>query len=168
MTMNGFFASLFAEMGARRRRMRAVFGDRGQALMEFLVLGGLLLGSLGLFVRDGMIDKAPWGFAVPLVFLIGFLVIDARRQARQAQQTEQTEQTEQTQQAQQTQETPNSAETEQAKTSGRHDWIVVLWSFGCALLGVGAFMLAWTSQTRAPAQQEWQPPREAVDVDISP
>lgn len=159
MTMNGFFASLFAEMGARRRRMRAVFGDRGQALMEFLVLGGLLLGSLGLFVRDGMIDKAPWGFAVPLVFLIGFLVIDARRQAQQAQQAQQT---------QETQETQNSAETEQAKTSGRHDWIVVLWSFGCALLGAGAFMLAWTNQTRAPAQQEWQPPREAVDVDISP
>ncbi len=98
---------------------------------------------------------------LPLVFLIGFLAIDARRQARQAQQI------------QQTQETQNSAETEQAKTeqaktSARNDWIVLLWSFGCALLGVGAFMLAWTSQTRAPTQQEWQPPREAVDVDISP
>src|SRR6185503_1733454 len=82
MTMNGFFASLFAEMGARRRRMRAAFGDRGQALVEFLVLGGLLLGSLGLFVREGMADKAAWGFALPPVFVIGFLAIDARRQAQ--------------------------------------------------------------------------------------
>ena len=144
MTMNGFFASLFAEMGARRRRMRAAFGDRGQALVEFLVLGGLLVGSLGLFVREGMIAKAAWGFALPPVFVIGFLAIDARRQAQ------------------------NKAGAEEAKTSVRYDWIVLLWSFACALLGVGAFMLAWTSQPRVAPQQDWQPPREAVDVDISP
>lgn len=144
MKMSGFFASLFAEMGARRRRMRAAFGDRGQALVEFLVLGGLLLGSLGLFVREGMIDKAPWGLALPVVFVIGFFAIDARRQAQ------------------------NKALAEDAKMSTRYDWIVLLWSFSCALLGVGAFMLAWTGQAHVAPQQDWRPPREAVDVDIAP
>ena len=135
---------MFAEMGARRRRLRAVFGDRGQALVEFLVLGGLMVGSLGLFVREGMIRTAPWGFGLPIVFVIGFAFIEARRQARLR------------------------AGAEAAKTSTRNDWIVILWGFGCALLGVAAFVLAWTGQTRTAPQQEWQPPREAVDVDISP
>ena len=144
MAMNGFFASMFAEMGARRRRLRSAFGDRGQALLEFLVLGGLLVGSLGLFVREGMIRTAPWGFALPLVFVIGFLAIDARRQAQL------------------------KANADEAKTSTRTDWIALLWSFGCALLAVAAFVLAWTAQTHVAPQQEWQPPREAVDVDISP
>lgn len=135
---------MFAEMGARRRRMRAAFGDRGQALVEFLVLGGLAVGSLGLFVREGMIRTAPWGFALPMLFVIGFLIIDARRQAEL------------------------KAGADEAKTSTRHDWIALLWSFGCALLGVAAFVLAWTAQPHAAAQEDWQPPREAVDVDIAP
>ena len=70
--MGGFFSSLFTEMGARRRRLRAALGDRGQAMVEFLVLGGLLLGSLGLFVRAWMPAAAPWGFALPVVFVIAW------------------------------------------------------------------------------------------------
>ena len=135
---------MFGEIGARRRRMRAAFGDRGQAVAEFLVLGGLLVGSLGLVVRDGMIGAAPWGLALPLVFVIGFLAIEARRQAQ------------------------IGSEGDEAKTSARYDWIVFLWSFGCALLGVAAAVLAWTAQTHTPIQEEWVPPREAVDVDIAP
>jgi hypothetical protein len=144
MTMNGFLPVMFAEMGARRRRMRATFGDRGQALVEFLVLGGLLLGSLGLFVRVGMIRTAPWGFALPLVFVIGFLLIEARRQGAL------------------------KSATDQDKLSTQYDWIALLWSFGCALLGVAAFVLAWTANPHIEPHQDWQPPREAVDVDISP
>src|SRR5262245_2767317 len=144
MAMNGFFASMFAEMGARRRRMRASFGDRGQALVEFLVLGGLAVGSVGLFVREGMIRAAPWGFALPVVFVIGFAAIDARRQAQLK---------------------TNGDET---KTGAQYDWIVLLWSFSCALLGVAAFVLAWTAQPHVAPQEDWQPPRSAVDVDISP
>lgn len=135
---------MFAEMGARRRRMRNAFGDRGQALVEFLVLGGLLLGSLGLVVREGMIRTAPWGLAVPLAFVIGFFAIDARRQAQL------------------------KASADEGKISSRYDWIALLWSFGCALLGVAAFVLAWTAQPHVAAHEEWQPPREAVDVDIAP
>ena len=143
-TMNGFWPSLFAEMGARRRRMRATFGDRGQALVEFLVLGGLMIGSLGLFLREGMIRTAPWGFALPLVFVIGFFIIDARRQAE------------------------FKTGADEAKTSSRYDWIALLWSFGCALLGVAAFVLAWTAQPNVAPHDDWQPPRESVNVDIAP
>lgn len=135
---------MFDEMGARRRRLRAGFGDRGQALVEFLVLGGLAVGSLGLFVRPGMTHAAPWGLWLPLVFVIGFLAIEARRQAR----------------------LQHSGDG--AKTSAGFDWAVLLWCFACALLGVAAFVLAWTAQTRPPVHEDWQPPREAVDVDISP
>ena len=143
--MGGFFSSLFTEMGARRRRLRAALGDRGQALVEFLVLGGLALGSLGLFVREWMPASAPWGFAIPFVFLIGFLLIDHRRQATLA--------------------TGQAPE----QVSASYDWIALLWSFGCALAGAAAFVIAFSSAP-PPVQEEeiWTPPESSVPVDISP
>ncbi len=72
LNMGGFFSSLLAEAGARRRRLRAALGDRGQAIVEFLVLSGLALGSIGLFVREWMVDAAPRGFAIPVVFVLGY------------------------------------------------------------------------------------------------
>jgi hypothetical protein len=140
--MRGFFASLFAETGARRRRLRAAMGDRGQGLVEFLVLGGLAMGSLGLFVRDWMPAAAPWGLALPVVFVIGFLLIDARRQATLAR-----------------------AETSE-RVSQSYDWIVLGWSFGCALAGAAAFVIAFSAQPHV--EEEWAPPQSAVSVDISP
>ncbi len=85
--MGGFFTSMFAEMGARRRRLRAALGDRGQAIVEFLVLGGLAIGSLGLFVREWMPAAAPWGFWLPPIFVIGFLLIEARSRTTTARQS---------------------------------------------------------------------------------
>ena len=59
--MNAFLSALFTEMSARRRRLREVFGDYGQSLVEFFVLGGLLAGSVGLFIRPSyMPGAAPW------------------------------------------------------------------------------------------------------------
>ncbi len=143
--MSKFFLSLFAETGARRKRLRAALGDRGQALTEFLVLGGLLLGSLGLFARPWMPGAAPWGFWLPVVFFAGFLLIDARRQAVLAGQS--------------------AAE----RVAAGYDWIVLLWSLGCALAGAAAFVIAW-SAAPPPAPQEdiWAPPENAVSVDILP
>ena len=140
--MGGFFAALFTEMGARRRRLRAALGDRGQGLVEFLVLGGLAMGSLGLFVGGWMPAAAPWGFAMPVVFAIGFVLIDARRQASLA----------------------RGAASESVNQS--YDWIVLLWSLGCALAGAAAFIIAFSAQ---PHEEEiWTPPESAVSVDISP
>jgi hypothetical protein len=142
--MSGFFASLFSEMGARRRRLRAALGDRGQALAEFLVLGGLAVGSLGLLVRPWMPAAAPWGFWIPLLFVVGFVLIEIRRQAS-------------------------------AKLAGAgaptpgSDWIVLLWSFACALAGAAAFVIAWSAEPApAPEEEIWTPPESSVSVDISP
>ena len=143
--MGGFFSSLFAEMGARRRRLRAALGDRGQGIVEFLVLGGLMLGSLGLFVRDWMPAAAPWGFALPFIFVVGYGLIDARRQAQLA-----------------------SADNPE-RVSASYDWIALGWSFGCALAGAAAFVIAWTAEP-PPVQEEeiWTPPESSVSVEISP
>lgn len=143
--MGDFFSSMFSEMGARRRRLRGAFGDRPQALAEFLVLGGLAIGSLGLFVRPWMPAAAPWGFALPVVFAIGYLLIEARRQGelRAGQAVD--------------------------RVAGLYDWAAFLWSFGCALAGAAAFVIAWTAQPPAPPQEEiWTPPESTVPVEISP
>lgn len=143
--MGAFFASLFDEMGARRRRLRALLGDRGQGIAEFLLMGGLLVGSLGLFVRDWMPAAAPWGFALPFVYIAGYLLIDGRRQAGLA----------------------RSAAPE--KVSSGYDWIVLLWSLGCALAGAAAFVIAWTAEPPPPpAPDEWAPPETTVPIDIAP
>jgi len=142
--MGDFFSSLFAEMGARRRRMRQALGDRGQSLAEFLLLGGLALGSLGLFLRPWMAAAAPWGFALPLVFLIGFFAIDWRRQGAIA----------------------RGGEPE--AVSRNHDWLVLLWSLACALSGAAAFVSAWSAEPPPPPEDVWTPPENSVPVDISP
>ncbi len=143
--MNTFFSAMFAEMGARRRRLRASLGDRGQAIVEFLVLGGLVVGSLGLFMKAWMPEAAPWGFWLPLVFVLGFLLIEARRQAAAARV-----------------EAP-------AGLSAAYDWYVLLWSFACALSGAAAFVIAYTAEPPQPEEAPgWMPPESAVTVDISP
>jgi hypothetical protein len=142
--MGGFFSSMFTEMGARRKRLRSALGDRGQGLVEFAVLGGLLVGSLGLFVREWMPAAAPWGFAIPLVFVIGYLLIDTRRQASLA------------------------GGGDETRTTQRYDWIVLLWSFGCALVGAAAFVIAWSEAPPPPPPEFWTPPENSVPVDIQP
>lgn len=142
--MAGFFTSLFDELGERRRRLRLSLGDRGQAIASFAILAGLVLGSLGLFVRPWMTAVAPWGFAVPLVFVIGYLAIDWRRQSALTQ----------------------GAAPEQVTTT--YDWTARLFSFACALAGAAAFVIALTSEPEPSQTQEWTPPESAVSVDISP
>lgn len=140
----GFVSAMFAEMGARRRRLRAWFGDRGQALVEFLLLGGLALGSLGLFVRPWMAAAAPWGFALPFVFVAGYLLIEARRQAAVAR-----------------------GQPPEAVSAG-YDRAVLLWAFACALAGAAAFTLAMAAEPPPVEEEYWTPPESSVAVDIAP
>lgn len=134
---------MFSEIVARRRRQRAMLGDRGQSIAEFLVLGGLMIGSVGLVVREWMAAAAPWGFAIPVVFLLGYALIDFRRQAALAR------------------------GDDAAKVSSGYDWITFLWSFGCALAGAAAFVIAWGAEP-PPDPNSWTPPESAVPVDIAP
>lgn len=136
---------MYTEISARRRRLRSALGDRGQGLTEFLILGGLMIGSVGLFVREWMPGAAPWGFAVPFVFLLGYGLIEFRRQAALAR------------------------GDEPEKTSTNYDWLTLLWSLACALAGAAAFVIAWTAAPPVdPNDEIWSPPRSAVPVDISP
>jgi uncharacterized membrane protein YbjE (DUF340 family) len=145
-TMSGFFPAMFEEMGARRRRLRDAFGDRGQGIVEFLVLAGLFIGSIGLFVRDWMPAAAPWGLAVPLVFVVGYVLIEARRQ--QAARTD---------------------GVDPALITRRYDMYVALWCLACALLGAAAFAIAWSAQPAhtGPAP-DWTPPSNTVPTEIGP
>jgi hypothetical protein len=145
--MGGFLQAMFEEMGARRRRLREAVGDRGQGVVEFLVLAGLSVGSLGLFVRDWMPAATPWGFAVPLLFLAGYLLIEARRQ-----------------------QSLRGDGADAGGVSRRYDGFVLLWSFGCAMLGAAAFAIAWSAQpAHSGAQdQDWQPPHNTVPTEIGP
>jgi hypothetical protein len=142
--MGGFFTSLLDELGERRRRLRLSLGDRGQALASFTILAGLMLGSLGLFLRPWMSAVAPWGFAIPIVFVLGYLAIDWRRQAALAQ----------------------GGEAE--KIAAAYDWTARLFSLACALAGAAAFVIALSSEPPPPAIDDWTPPENAVSVDISP
>lgn len=107
--MGNFFSAMFDEMAMRRRRLRAAFGDRGQAIFEFLIMAGLALGSLGLLVRTWMPAAAPWGFALPFVFIIGYVLIERRRQRARA------------------------AAADHDLVQRNYDWAALLWSIACAL-----------------------------------
>lgn len=167
---------MFNEMGARRRRLRASLGDRGQALAEFLVLGGLAIGSLGLFVRPWMPAAAPWGFWVPLAFVIGYLLIEMRRRAAAAAAARAHNQAVEAAQAVARGERSDMPEVvdEDGRTvidrvAVNYDWIALLWSFSCALAGAAAFVIAWSAAPPAPVDSNaWTPPESAVPVDISP
>ncbi len=142
--MSAFSASLFSEISARRRRLRAALGDLGQGLVEFLIMGGILVGSVGLFVRPHyMPAAAPWGFAIPFVFLAGYILIDARRQAALAR------------------------DGDAAKVASGYDWVALLWCLSCALVGLAAFVVAWTAEPEVPVDPlDWTPPETALEVDI--
>jgi len=138
--VKAFFSSLFAELAARRARRREALGDRGQALLEFLVLNGLVFGSAGLFLRPWMLAAAPWGLAVPIVFLMGHTILEVRRQRRAA----------------------SAAETPKPS-----QWLALSWSLACSAAGAGAFIMAFNAAPApAPEAPAWEPPADAVPVDL--
>jgi hypothetical protein len=156
--MSGFFSEMFAEFAARRRRLRGALGDRGQGLIEFLVFGGVLVGALGLFVGPWMAAAAPWGFAVPVAFVAGYLLIEMRRQRSVAEV-----------EAPQTRD--EDGRTAVDRVAAGYDWLTLGWSLLCALLGAAAFVIAWSARPPEIDKvffDKWSPPENAVSVDISP
>lgn len=174
-------------------------GDRGQGVIEFLTLGGLVAGSLGLLLGSWMPAAAPWGFALPVVFAIGFALLERRRQValasalrRVSDSNEGLDQQELSELLAEFRSNPDqngeilaSAEANfRANTAARwqqradaasfnvsrnNDWLVVLWSLGCALAGAAAFVIGWSAQPALHhADETWSPPSNTVPVDISP
>ena len=184
--MGGFLSRMLEEMGARRRRLRQQFGERGQGLVEFATFGGLALGSLGLLLAPWMPAAAPWGFALPVVFLLGFVLIERRRQRQAAfggievsEAAKEDEEVELRNTLRKKQiddptftdvdsaqfETQFRAERRQSRLAVRTDWTVLLWSLACAVAGVAAFVIAWTARPAGP-EDNWQPPASAIDSEI--
>ena len=70
-----FFSSLFAELAARRARLRAAFGDPAGTWIEFAFLSGIVMGVIAAVLMD---EPRGWG---PLIALIpGYLLLDLTRQ----------------------------------------------------------------------------------------
>jgi hypothetical protein len=139
--MGGFVSAMLEEIGARRRRMRQFFGDRANAFVEYLLMAGIVLGSLGLFIRPWMAPAAPWGFAIPVVFLAGYVLIEARRQQQV-----------------------------KADPELNSDWMALWWTLACALAGAIAFAIAWAAAPAPPTEEDpgWQPPAGSVNSTIVP
>jgi hypothetical protein len=195
--MSGFFSSMIAEMGARRKRQRQALGDRGQALTEFLVLAGLVIGSAGLFVREWMPAAAPWGFALPVVFVAGIFLIEARRQAAVALFQRRLPETNDEYDAQEwarldaemRADERSAVFQEQTKSkfdgeadarrqyrvdnpalivAPKYDWAALLWGLGCALAGAAAFVIAWNAEPPPVDDGVWRPPEGSIASDIVP
>ena len=167
--------------------------------MEFLVLGGLVIGSLGLFLRPWMPAVAPWGFAIPLVFIVGVFLIEARRQiavrtyrARgpEANVAEDRLELDALLKKLKREDGFDDEDLAKAKTKfdegasarwqartdnadtqialARYDRFALLWSFGCALAGAAAFVIAFTSAPPSAPEEDWVPPRNAVVIEMDP
>jgi hypothetical protein len=66
---------LLDELAARRRRMAKRFSPLLGGLLEFFLLGGLVLGVAAAFL--GM----PWGVLPLIGWVVGYVILDRRRQA---------------------------------------------------------------------------------------
>jgi protein-S-isoprenylcysteine O-methyltransferase Ste14 len=140
-----FFAALGAELVARRRRLRKALGDRGQGLFELFVLGGLLLGSVGLFYQPWMLPAAAWGLAAPVLFVALYLLLYARRQRALA------------------------AAADPEPIRRRADWAALAVTLACAFLGYAAFAVGVMADPRPrPEVPAWRPPADAIDTEIHP
>ena len=188
--MNEFLRRMFEEMGARRRRLRQAFGDRGQGIVELLTLGGLLLGSVGLLIAPWMSRAAPWGFALPFVFIIGYVLLERRRQAQQddvspqaAAKQERLDEAELAKLIAQTKvDDPDFGAADHARISEKFragaearwrqrmvagaDWATFLWAFACSLAGAAAFVIGWSAKPAPPEPPAWEPPAHTIDSQI--
>jgi len=139
-----FLTGLIREFAARRRRLRESLSEWGQSLFDFAVFSGLFIGSAGLFMQPWMAAAAPWGFAAPVLVVVGLVLLELRRRRSLAR------------------------GADPAKITPGHDWAALLWSAGCAILGAAAFILAWGAKPIPPEPPAWNPPENAVAVEISP
>ena len=75
-----FWTSLGEELGERRRRMRRALQPWRAGLIEFLFLTGFILGFGAPIVHGAA--ALPWwtGLLPPLIFLVGYALVDLGRQ----------------------------------------------------------------------------------------
>lgn len=140
-----FWRDLFTELSARRRRLRTAIGDWGQSLFEYGLVASLILGTFGLYLQPWMAAAAPWGFALPVVLPLGYILLDMRRQRP----------------------LPEGADADAARRG--YDRLAFIWCALIIIAGIGAFAYALSAEPPPPPAPDpgWQPPDNAVAVDIS-
>ncbi len=140
-----FWGNLFTELGARRKRLRESFGERGQSVFELALLSALILGTVGLLLHPWMAGAAPWGFALPVLLPLGYVALDARRQRALG------------------------AGQDEDAVRKTHDRLTLVFVSLIIVAGIGAFAYGLASEPPAPPQPDpgWQPPEDAVSVDMS-
>lgn len=144
--MANFFEAFINEALARRRRIASTIGPLAQGLFDLALLGGVVIGSIGLFAYPWMPWAAPWGFVLPFAYAIGHGLLDARRQAALA----------------------RGEEDEKVKERG--DLAAVTWGLACASAGVATFVYAYLQEPAPPPPppaEEWAPPESVIELDIS-
>ncbi len=144
--MGSYFEAFIAEVMARRRRIASTIGPLAQGIFDLALLGGVVIGSLGLLIYPWMPLAAPWGFALPIVYVAGHLLLDRRRQASLA----------------------RGEGAEAVKERG--DLFAVLFSLACAGLGAVTFVYALSQKPPPPPPppaEEWTPPEQVIELDIT-
>jgi hypothetical protein len=76
----GFWGTWGAELTAQRMNLRKRLNESRASLIEFGLLGCLILGSVGLLVPERGFAVAPWGVAIPFVYMVGMIVAELIRQ----------------------------------------------------------------------------------------
>jgi hypothetical protein len=144
--MAHYFEAFINEALARRRRIASTIGPLAQGWFDLALLGGVVIGSVGLFAYPWMPWAAPWGFALPFACAIGHGLLDARRQ------------------------TALARGDDSEKVQERGDFAAVLWGLGCASAGVVTFAYAYLQEPAPPPPaptEEWAPPDSVIELDIS-
>jgi hypothetical protein len=147
--MSSFFETFIHEALARRRRIATTVGPLAQGIFDLALLAGVVLGSLGLFMRPWMAAAAPWGFGLPVVALAGHFLLEARRQQSER----------------------LGLDPDTVKERG--DLFAVLFSLACAAIGFATFAYAYSQQPAPPPApppqpaEVWTPPENVIDLDIS-
>jgi hypothetical protein len=147
--MSGFFDNFMQEAIARRVRIASTIGPKMQGIFDVMIIGAVTLGSAGLFAQPWMLAAAPYGLALPVVFLVGHVLLDTRRQK-----------------------TPinHLHKDEQEEARNRTDLYAVGWGVACAALGALIFFYAWGQEPPpppAPAAEQWEPPPNVLESEIA-
>lgn len=75
-----FLSTWLSELGQQRMNLRKRLNESRASLIEFGQLACLMLGSLGLLVPERGFAVAPWGFAIPIVYLVAMVGVEIVRQ----------------------------------------------------------------------------------------
>ncbi|MGE3143437.1 MAG: hypothetical protein AB7L65_08960 [Hyphomonadaceae bacterium] len=137
-----FFSALLDETAARRKRLRQALGDRGQSLFEFALLTGLVIGAGSFYLRDWLAAYAPLTLLLPFAFVLGYGLIEARRQSE------------------------FKAGAAEESVRKRYDLAALAWAILCGGLGLGLLCYAMTAKPPPAPATGWEPPRGTVATEL--